>query len=293
MKKLFAILLCSVLVLSLLAACGGEGTEVTTSDGNTVVENKDGTISLELKYASIGEPSEKTEAKVGENGKHVQSISAKEETVYIEAGKVGQVEAVIAPTDATDPSLYYKSDNEAVAKVDKDGKVLGVEAGATTITIITNDRNFKTKVDVIVYRVKTNDEKVNEMLGMINQARTDAELTALEVDPMLNAAATERAFEEAAENDNKMDDTRPLKDASGNAKAHSTILKDFDIWSRGQTRLYIWKTKASVKDAFDGLMANEDNKNLLLSEDGKYSYIGAGCFEYKDVAYWCVLMYLK
>lgn len=293
MKKLFAILLCSVMVLSLLAACGGKGTEVTTSDGNTVVENKDGSLSLDLKHETIGDPSVKAEANVGENGKHVQSITAKESTLYIEAGKVAQIEPVILPADAADPSVYYESDNEAIAKVDKDGKVLGVEAGATTVSVVTNDRNFKTKVTVVVYRVKTNDANVEEMLQMINDARTAAELSAIEIEPMLNFAATERAYEEAAENDGKMDDTRPLKDANGEAKKHASVLDDYDIWYRGQTRVYIWKSNASVKEAFDGIMSNEDNKNLLLSEDGKYSYIGAGCFEYKDVSYWCILMYLK
>ena len=41
----------------------------------------------------------------------------------------------INPSDATDTSVTFKSDNEAVAKVDKYGKVTAVAAGTAKITV--------------------------------------------------------------------------------------------------------------------------------------------------------------
>ena len=292
MKKLIAILLATIMVVGLFAACNDN---TGTSSGGKQPNNKkeDNGISLDVEYAEIGDPSKKADAKVPEGGKHIQTLSVEEKTMTLEIGTVGQIKTKIVPEDAADKSLYYESSNEAVAKVDKDGKVLGVESGIATITVISNDRNFKTKVEVTVYRVKTDEEKVNEMLTLINNARKEANLGEMPISAELNAAATARAFEEAVEKDKKMDDTRPIKDSKGENKTHATIFEDFDIFARGTTRIYVWDSYKDVQSAYNAIVKNEDNKNVLLSDDSKYSYIGAGCFTDGKTTYWCVLLYLK
>ncbi len=296
MKKLLAILLATIMVLGLFAGCNNDATGTTSGSGNKKPsggnKTEDG-ITLEVDYAEIGEASKKATAKVPEGGKHVQILTAETKEMAIEIGTVGQIKTSIVPTDAADKSLYYESSNEAVAKVDKDGKVLGMEAGKATISVITNDRNFKVKVEVTVYRVETDTEKVDAMIKLINDARAAENLKALEVNPDLNAAATARAFEEAAEKDKKMDDTRPIKDAKGDFKAHNTVFDDFDIFCRGKASVYVWDSYKDVQEAYDAIVKDENNKEALLAEDTKYSHVGAGCFTDGKTTYWCILIYLR
>ncbi len=300
MKRILAILLCAFLVVGLLAACGGNdatsSSKTTGSKSNTasveVVENDDGTISLDVTYETIGEASQKVTPNVG-SGKHVQSITAKDAVVYLEIGKVAKLEPVILPADAADPSVYYESGNENVVKVDKDGQILGVEAGSTDIIMHTNDRNFKATVTVIVYRVGTDEEKTNALIEKINAARKEAGVAELETKNILVAAATERAFEEAAEGDKKMDDERPTKNADGSAKTNAKLLGpsncDYATWVNAKACLYSWKSDADVDAMYQSFMENEDNKKLLLS-DGTYQYIGTGVYEHGGISYWCILL---
>lgn len=294
MKKLLAILLTLCMLIGAFAGCSDDADETGSQSGGKKPSNKtDSGISLDVEYATLGEASKKVDAKVPEGGKHVQSISAEESTLYIEIGTLGQIKTTIVPADASDQSIYYESDNEEIVKVDANGQILGVEAGCATVTATTNDRNFKAKVRVYVYRVENDAEKVTEMLGLINAARVDAGLSEMPVSEQLNAAATARAFEEAAEQDGKMDDVRPIKNADGENKSNSTVFSDFDIYARGSTRIYVWDSFDNVQAAYDAIVKNEDNKNVLLSDDSQYSYIGAGCYQYEKVTYWCILMYLK
>ena len=306
MKKILAILLCVFMVVGLLAACG-DGNETasskpatdTASVDNTgtasveVVEQDDGTISLDVTYAEIGAASEKKTPEIPEGKKHVQSISVKDKTVYLEIGKVVKIEPTILPADAADPSIYWSSENEGVAKVDKDGQVLGIEAGATKIVLETNDRHNKAEVTVIVYRVGTDTEKTTAMIEKINAARKEAGLAELETSDILVAAATERAFEEAAEGDKKMDDERPTKNPDGSAKTNAQLLSikgDYALWFNAKACLYSWKNDADVDAMYNSFMENENNKNQLLA-DGNYQYIGAGVYEHKGISYWCILLY--
>ncbi|MBP5618336.1 MAG: Ig-like domain-containing protein [Clostridia bacterium] len=310
MKKILAILLCVFMVVGLLAACGDGGETTSSKPANSttasidnagtasveIVENDDGTIDLEVTYAEIGAASEKKTPSIPEGKKHVQSISVKDEVIYLEIGKVVKIEPTILPADAADPSIYWSSENEGVAKVDKDGQVLGVEAGSTEIVLETNDRHFKAKVTVIVYRAGTDAEKTAAMIAKINAARKEAGLAELDASTkegkILTAAATERAFEEAAEGDKKMDDERPTKNADGSAKTNAQLLGingDYALWYNAKACLYSWKNDADVDAMYNTFMENENNKAQLLA-DGTYQYIGVGVFEHKGISYWCILL---
>ncbi len=299
MKKILAIVLAAIMLAGIMTACGGggeasKGTPSKSANGDDIVVQEGGKISLEITHESLGAASVKKDANVG-SGKHVQSIKVDEadKVVYVQAGKTAQLKYAILPSDAADPSVYFESKNTDIVKVDATGKVLGVEAGSTVVEITANDRNFKTKVTVVVYRVSNDDTKITEMLTLINNARKDANLSELTIDATLNYASTERAFEEAAEADGKMDDTRPLKDSSGKNKAQGTVFSDYNIFTRGSNRLYVWDDFKDVQAAFDALMAVEENKTAILSDDTKFNYMGAGTFEHEGCVYWCVMMYLK
>lgn len=294
MKKLIALALAAVMLCGLFAACGEKESEKkpASSKGQEIVVESDGKINLEVSYAELGNPSAKKPANVG-SGKHVQSIKVNKDVIYVPIGTLGQIETTILPADAADPSIFYESQNEEIVKVDEKGQVLGVEAGAAVVKLTTNDRNFNAEVTVVVYRVAPEEKKINDMVALINQKRKDEGLAEIAVDTTLNYAATERAFEEAAEGDGKMDDTRVFTDAEGNFKPHSTTFTDYNLWNRGSTRIYVWNSFKDVDEAFETIMEVEANKEVILSSDDKYNHLGVGCFDYSGSTYWCIMMYLR
>lgn len=60
--------------------------------------------------------------------------------VYI--GQTGQVNAIVAPEDATDKSVTFQSSDTAVATVDATGLVTGVATGSAAIVCRTNDGGY-------------------------------------------------------------------------------------------------------------------------------------------------------
>ena len=61
-----------------------------------------------------------------------------------------QLTATVAPEDATDKSVTWSSDNEAVATVDENGLVTAVAKGSATITVTTADGNFTATCTIMV-----------------------------------------------------------------------------------------------------------------------------------------------
>jgi|GEM_PF-2258522 len=64
----------------------------------------------------------------------VSSISLSRSTITLDVGETHQLTALIAPTDATDPTITFSTDNAAVATVDQTGLLSAVSAGTATIT---------------------------------------------------------------------------------------------------------------------------------------------------------------
>ena len=64
-------------------------------------------------------------------------LNKKTTTINIEASET--LSAIITPTNATNKTVTWKSSKPSVATVDSNGKVVGVKAGTTTITVTTMD----------------------------------------------------------------------------------------------------------------------------------------------------------
>ncbi len=58
--------------------------------------------------------------------------------------------ATVAPTNATDKTVTYKSSDATIASVDSKGKVTGVKAGTADITVTTKDGSKTAKCTVTV-----------------------------------------------------------------------------------------------------------------------------------------------
>lgn len=75
----------------------------------------------------------------------------KEETVFMTAGDSDvTLVAIVAPENATDKSVTWKSSNDEVVTVEN-GALTAVAAGDATVTVTTTDGGFTAEVDVHVY----------------------------------------------------------------------------------------------------------------------------------------------
>ena len=78
--------------------------------------------------------------------------------VDLEVNGTAQIQATVTPTGADVTEVTYKSNNEAVAKVDANGKITAVGAGSATITVSPVQKNLNytktvtVNVNKIIYR---------------------------------------------------------------------------------------------------------------------------------------------
>ena len=75
-----------------------------------------------------------------------------EDDQELEIGDTVQLTAVVQPSDATDKSVTWSSDNEA-ATVDETGLVTAVAAGTAMITVTTTDGGFTDSIAITVVRL--------------------------------------------------------------------------------------------------------------------------------------------
>ncbi|MDR1552890.1 MAG: Ig-like domain-containing protein [Prevotellaceae bacterium] len=80
----------------------------------------------------------------------ITGVSVKPETAKVETGKTVQINATLAPADATNKKVTWKSDKESVATVDASGLVKGIAAGKANITVTTEDGGKTAACEVTV-----------------------------------------------------------------------------------------------------------------------------------------------
>ena len=288
MKKVIALLLAVIMVCGLMVGCG-DSKEPAGSAG-APVKTSGKKIDLNVKLDTIGEESKPVKTEVPEGKAHIISIALDKTDLSIALGTKQQITYTVKPDSAFDKSVYYESQNTNVAKVDKDGYVLGVGCGTTDIVVKTNDQGFKRVVTVVVHQNAGDDKKAEEMLNLINKGREANNQAAFTSDDVaLKAAANQRALEEAVDMVNNkakaMDDKRTDKT--------TTIFADYDIFVRQNAALYVWGDYSKdTKKAYEALVKNEDNAKALGIKGGEVNYdnVAVGYFVFNNVTYWCVLM---
>lgn len=80
----------------------------------------------------------------------VTGVTLDKNTLSIKSGEKETLIANITPNNATNKNLIWKSSDESVATVDKNGLVTGVKKGTATITVTTEDSNYSDTCTVSV-----------------------------------------------------------------------------------------------------------------------------------------------
>ncbi len=287
MKKVIALLLAVIMVCGLMVGCGEKE---PAGNAGAPVKTSGKKIDLNVKLDTIGEESKPVKTEIPEGKAHIISIALDKTDLSIALGTKQQITYTVKPDTAFDKSVYYESQNTNIAKVDKDGYVLGVGCGTTDIVVKTNDQGFKRVATVVVHQNAGDEKKAEEMLNLINKGREANNQTPFTSDDVaLKAAANQRALEEAVDMVNNkakaMDDKRTDKTTS--------IFSDYDIFVRQNAALYVWGDYSKdTKKAYEELIKNEDNaKALGIKGDGvNYDNVAVGYFVFNNVTYWCVLM---
>lgn len=80
----------------------------------------------------------------------VTNLSITPSTIEIAESATEQLTVTPYPSDATDPTVEYESEDEAIATVSESGLVEGVLAGTTNIIVTATGSGFSKKVPVTV-----------------------------------------------------------------------------------------------------------------------------------------------
>ena len=88
----------------------------------------------------------------------VTGVSLNKSKLNLNAGDTETLTATVAPTDASNKAVTWKSNKESVATVDSEGKVKAIAAGEATITVTTTDGSFTADCKVTVKNAFTIDQ---------------------------------------------------------------------------------------------------------------------------------------
>ncbi|MBO5349270.1 MAG: Ig-like domain-containing protein [Clostridia bacterium] len=109
----------------------------------------DGTIAYdEGMYTTTGSKAEEI---------NIESISLNKTTLSLLEGEISTLTPTITPSDATNTTITWTSDNEAVATV-KDGKVTAIAEGTAKITATANEGKVTATCEVTVTKKVTSQE---------------------------------------------------------------------------------------------------------------------------------------
>ena len=78
-----------------------------------------------------------------------ENIKLNKDTVSLDIGGSFDLKVTLVPSNG-DENIIYVSNDESIAKIDNNGKILGVSAGETTIEVTVEGTNLKTECKVIV-----------------------------------------------------------------------------------------------------------------------------------------------
>ena len=103
----------------------------------------------------------------------VTSVSLNPVSATILVNGAQQLNATVAPTNATNQNVSWTSSNAAVASVNNSGLVTGIAAGNATITATTQDGNKTATSQITVSQLSSNSTEIVSAPSAINQNSTN------------------------------------------------------------------------------------------------------------------------
>ncbi|MGN0813252.1 MAG: Ig-like domain-containing protein [Candidatus Coproplasma sp.] len=138
------------------------GTSYTAdSNGIVTVDDATGAITItkgdtcNLCYIALTSTSDSTPVAV-------ESVSLNKSEAALKVGETETLTATVAPTNATNKTVTWSSDNTSVATVDANGKVTAKKAGTAIITVTTEDGSFTATCEVTVTNVAPTSVTLNK-----------------------------------------------------------------------------------------------------------------------------------
>lgn len=143
---------------------GDEGVDTITIDGikdSEKVNQGDYTVGIQSKGEASSHKVVSVPGFVGGKDTVVypSGVTLDKATLALETGATATLVATVAPADAKDKSVTWKSSDATVASVDGSGKVTAVKAGSATITVTTKDGAKTATSKVTVTDPKSEDPK--------------------------------------------------------------------------------------------------------------------------------------
>ena len=108
----------------------------------------------------------------------VMGVTLNRNTLTLEVGEDITLIASVEPSNATDRSISWSSDDEDIAVVDQTGKVLGVSEGSATITVTTTDGGKTATCEVTVEVVDVTGVTLDQNTLAMDVGDADVTLTA-------------------------------------------------------------------------------------------------------------------
>lgn len=144
---------------------------VATVSGGAVNAIKEGSATITVKTDDGGKTATCT-VKVSPKTIAVTSVSLNETALTLTVGQTASLVATVSPDNASNKSVTWKSSDETVATVDASGKLSALQAGATTISVTTQDGGKKAECQVTVEPVKPTGLSIDPATLTMTEGKT-------------------------------------------------------------------------------------------------------------------------
>lgn len=154
--------------------------KVATVDSvGNIVAQKSGTTNITVK-AKENDVKSEIQIKVYTP---VTDLELTSENLVMQEGDSFTITPIVLPTDADNKKVTYSSENEQIATIDSNGKIVAVKEGKTTINVTTQEGSFKGEIEVIVVQKLGEDEiTFDESLNVVQNEITGWDIEKLKVE---------------------------------------------------------------------------------------------------------------
>ena len=174
--------------------------EFTSSNTKVLTVDNSGTV------LAVGNGTAKITAKAKENSVSssleiqvytpVTDLELNVEQLTIQEGDSFIIIPSIYPIDASNKNVKYSVENQTIAQVTSDGKIIGKSQGTTTITVITEDGNITKTITInVVQRIGEDEINWDSSLKVENSMVTGWDATKMTVEQIKNKIQTAYTIE--------------------------------------------------------------------------------------------------